>query len=374
MRVLISAGEASGELYGAQLISALRRLDPALEFFGVGGERMRAAGCDTVVDVKDLAVVGITEILGHLPKIYGRFHHLIEEADRRKPDLAVVIDAPAFNWRVARQMRKRGIPVVYYVCPQFWAWRQGRVRLLRRYVDKALVIFPFEEKFFGDRGVDTTFVGHPLASIPPPTISRTDYAAQYKLDTSKPWVTLMPGSRGKEVTMNLPTILESAAKLGPDNEYLLPIAPTLNPQALRAQIGAVPGIHLVAESLPALHHSRAGIVASGTATVEAALMNLPFVMVYRVTGLTYALGRSRIKVPHLCMVNLIANERIVPELVQQDFTAENVVRQTRPLLEDGPARATMLSGLARVRSLLQGDAGGPSAPDRAARIILSLSH
>jgi lipid-A-disaccharide synthase len=359
-------------MYGGQLISALRRVDPTLEFFGVGGERMRAAGCDTVVDVKDLAVVGITEILGHLPKIYGRFQHLVEEADRRKPDLAVVIDAPAFNWRLARQMRKRGIPVVYYVCPQFWAWRQGRVRLLRKYVNKALVIFPFEEKFFGERGVDTAFVGHPLASLPPPAFSRADYAAQYKLDPAKPWVTLMPGSRGKEVAMNLPTILESSAELGPGNEYLLPVAPTLDPQALRAQIGPVSGIHLVAESLPALHHSRAGIVASGTATVEAALMNLPFVMVYRVTGLTYALGRSRIKVPHLCMVNLIANERIVPELVQQDFTTENVVRHLRSLLEETPARATMLTGLARVRALLQGDAGGPSAPDRAARIILSL--
>jgi lipid-A-disaccharide synthase len=243
--------------------------------------------------------------------------------------------------------------------------------LLRKYVSKALVIFPFEEKFFGDRGVDTTFVGHPLASVPPPTISRADYSAQYQLDPAKPWVTLMPGSRGKEVAMNLPTILESAAEL-PNNEYLLPVAPTLDPQTLRAQIGPVPGIHLVADSLPAQHHSRAGIIASGTATVEAALMSLPFVMVYRVTGLTYALGRARIKVPHLCMVNLIANERIVPELVQQDFTAENVVRQIQPLMQDSPARATMVAGLARVRSLLQGDATGPSAPDRAARIILSL--
>jgi lipid-A-disaccharide synthase len=164
-------------MYGALLIEALRRLageSPAathnqpLEFFGVGGDRMRAAGCDTVVDSRDLAVVGITEILSHLPKIWGLFHRLIAEADRRRPDLAIVIDSPAFNWRVARQMKKSGIPVVYYVCPQFWAWRQGRVRLLRKYVDKALVIFPFEEKFYRDRGVDATFVGHPLADVPRP--------------------------------------------------------------------------------------------------------------------------------------------------------------------------------------------------------------
>src|SRR5579872_4312806 len=182
LRILISAGEASGEMYGAQLIEALKGRDPSLDFFGVGGERMRAAGCNTVVDAKDLSVVGITEILSHLPKIYGLYRHLIAEAGRRKPDLAIVIDSPAFNWRVAREMKKRGIPVVYYVAPQFWAWRQGRVRLLRNFVDKAFVIFPFEEKFYCDRGVDATFVGHPLAELPLPTVSRDQYAAELSLD------------------------------------------------------------------------------------------------------------------------------------------------------------------------------------------------
>jgi lipid-A-disaccharide synthase len=152
-----------------------------LDFFGVGGDRMRAAGCDTVVDAKDLSVVGITEILSHLPKIYSLYRHLIAEADKRKPDLAIVIDSPAFNWRVARQMKKRGIPTVYYVAPQFWAWRQGRVRLIRNYIDKALVIFPFEEQFYRDRGVDATFVGHPLAELPHPAIERDDYAAESHL-------------------------------------------------------------------------------------------------------------------------------------------------------------------------------------------------
>src|SRR5580698_5732867 len=185
VRILISAGEASGEMYGAQLIEALRRRQASLQFFGVGGDRMRAAGCDTVVDAKDLAVVGITEILNRLPKIYGLFHKLIAAADARPPDLAIVIDSPAFNWRVARQMHKRGIPVVYYVCPQFWAWRQGRVRLLRKYVDKALVIFPFEEKFYRDRGVDATFVGHPLADVPAPTITRDAYATENRIDAAK---------------------------------------------------------------------------------------------------------------------------------------------------------------------------------------------
>src|SRR5216683_1180922 len=224
-------------MYGAGLMKALRRIEPSLEFFGVGGDQMRAAGCDTVVDATDLSVVGITEILSHLPKIWGLFHKFIAEADRRKPDLAIVIDSPAFNWRVARQMKKRGVPVVYYVCPQFWAWRQGRVRLLRKYVDKALVIFPFEEKFYRVHGVNATFVGHPLADLPTPEISRMHYAAQQALDHVKPWIALMPGSRRKEVRMNLPTILEAAGKLGQDYEFLLPVARTLEPSFLKELIG-----------------------------------------------------------------------------------------------------------------------------------------
>jgi len=375
VRILISAGEASGEMYGAQLMEALRRHNPSnspLEFFGVGGDRMRAAGCETVVDAKDLAVVGITEILSHLPKIWGLFRKLIAEADRRRPDLAIVIDAPAFNWRVARAMRKRGIPVVYYVCPQFWAWRQERVRLLRDNVTKALAIFPFEEQFFRERGVDTTFVGHPLAGLPRPTVSREDFAKQYQIDQAKPWITLMPGSRRKEVAMNLPTIVEAASRLGPEYEYLLPVAPTLDSQFLRERLDETGNLHLVPESLPALHHSRAAIVASGTATVEAALMNTPFVMVYRVSPLTYALGRSRIKVPFFAMVNLIAGEKVVPELVQDDFTAENVVHHLRPLLLEGPPRDNMLGGLRRVRGMLNGAEGAVPAPERAAGIIWSL--
>jgi len=363
-------------MYGAQLIEALHRRDPQLEFFGVGGDRMRAAGCDTVVDAKDLSVVGITEILSHLPKIYGLFHHLIKEADKRKPDLAIVIDSPAFNWRVARQMKKRGIPVVYYVAPQFWAWRQGRVRLIRDYIDKALVIFPFEEKFYRDRGVDATFVGHPLADLPQPAIEHSVYAAQFHLDPTKHWITLMPGSRVKEVRMNLPTILESAAQLGPDYEFLLPVAPTLDRTFLQGLIGKQ-NVTLVPESPPALRHSRAGIIASGTATVEAAMMRTPFVMVYRVSPLTYLLGKPRVKVPRLAMVNLIAGQQVVTELVQQDFTAEKVVAQIREIIPDGPARDRMLQALTQVKAMLrplQSGAEGPSPhpADRAAEIILAL--
>src|SRR5580692_4850444 len=381
-------------MYGAELIDALRRAagenlaelrfagQPRaavptkyfLEFFGVGGDRMRAAGCDTVVDAKDLAVVGITEILSRLPQILGLYRRLIAEADKRKPDLAIVIDSPAFNWRVARQMKKRGIPVVYYVAPQFWAWRQGRVRLLRNYVDKALVIFPFEEKFYRERGVDATFVGHPLADLPGPPIECKNYAAQFDLDLEKFWITLMPGSRVKEVRMNLPTILKAAEQLGHPYEFLMPVAPTLDRSFLQSLIGRQ-RVTLVPESLPALWHSRAGIIASGTATVEAAMMGTPFVMVYRVSPLTYFLGRSRVKVPHFAMVNLIAGREIVPELVQHDFTAEKVVARLGEILSDGPKRDQMIAGLAEVKGLLRGPQADRLHPaERAAVATMTLLH
>ena len=382
-------------MYGAQLIEALRRtavLRSAgrtnasaptrageIEFFGAGGERMRAAGCEIVVDARDLAVVGITEVLSRLPKILGLYRKLIRAADEKRPALAVVIDAPAFNWRVARQMRRRGIPVVYYVCPQFWAWRQGRVKLLRKYVDKALVIFPFEEKFYRDRGVDATFVGHPLADLPAPAVTREAYAVENHLDATKTWITLMPGSRRKEVRMNLPTILEAAGRLGGGYEFLLPVAHTLDSAFLAALIAAATetrqaasllGIHLVPEALPALYHSRAGIVASGTATVEAAIMGTPFVMVYRVSALTYALGRPRVKVPYFAMVNLIAEEEVVPELVQHKFTAENIVAEMNKIIPDGEPRRRMIEQLAAVKARLKLGNGGAHPSEMAAEIIL----
>jgi len=388
-------------MYGAQLISALRQLDPSLEFFGVGGEKMRAAGCEIVVDAKDLSVLGITEILSHLPKIWNLFHKLIAQADRRKPDLTIVIDSPAFNWRVARQMKKRGVPVCYYVCPQFWAWRQGRVRLLRKYVDKALVIFPFEEKFYRDRGVDAEFVGHPLAELARPSVTRDQYAAEHGLVASKPWITLMPGSRVKEVNLNLSGILESARLLGPEYEFLLPVAATLDLSFVEHLIHGREGtafsraptdqdktsgttksrvlpntirdrVHLVPEALPALAHSRSGIIASGTATVEAAMMETPFVMVYRVSPLTYLLGRSAVKVPHVAMVNLIAGKEVVPELVQQDFTPERVAAAIARILPDDEERRTMLEGLRNVRSQLSGGEAKMHPANRAARAIMEV--
>ncbi len=271
------------------------------------------------------------------------------------------------------------------------------MKLLRKYVNKALVIFPFEEKFYRDRGVDATFVGHPLADLPAPAITREAYAAANEIDATKPWITLMPGSRRKEVGMNLPTILDAADRLEADRlekdrlekdrlgkdrlgsgyEFLLPVARTLDAAFLTGlmetrQAASLRGnVHLVPEALPALFHSRAGIVASGTATVEAALMGTPFVMVYRVSRVTYALGKPRVKVPYFAMVNLIAGEEVVPELVQHKFTVENVVTELNKIIPDGEPRARMIERLAAVKARLkQGSGSGAHPSEMAAEIIL----
>lgn len=370
MRLLVSAGEASGEMYGAGLIAALRRRVPRLETFGVGGDAMRAASFEAVVDARDLSVVGLVEILSHLPTIYHRFHRLIRAADQRRPDAAVVIDSPDFNLRVARAMHQRGVPVVYYVAPQLWAWREQRIRLLRRYVNKLLVIFPFEESWYRERGVDAEYVGHPLADLEPPSISRQQFAAENHLDPQKPWIALLPGSRRKEVGMNLPALLEAAAQLGPDYEYVLPVASTLGRHWMEILVRTGQArVTLVSEARAALLHSRAAAVASGTATVEAALMGTPLVVVYRVSKLTWGLGRRLVKVPHFAMVNLIAGERIVPELIQSGFTGETVAAALRPIVADGPARETMLRRLQEVRQRLRAGAGVPAA-ERAAQAVL----
>ena len=259
--------------------------------------------------------------------------------------------------------------------------------MLRKYVNKALVIFPFEEKFYRDRGVDATFVGHPLADLPAPAIPREAYAAENQLDAAKVWITLMPGSRPKEVRTNLPTILEAARRLakdrlGNDYEFLLPVARTLDAAFLQQLLGVQANetrqaaslqgsVHLVPEALPALYHSRAGIVASGTATIEAALMGTPFVMVYRVSALTYAMGKPRVKVPYFAMVNLIAEEEVVPELVQHKFTAENVVSEMNKIIPDGEPRTRMIQQLAAVKARLKHGSGSGAHPsETAAEIIL----
>ena len=379
-RIFLSAGEASGDHYGAQLIAELASRHPAATFFGLGGKEMEAAGLDRIVRAEDVAHMGITEVIRHAPRVYGSYRRLVASIKKRHPDAAVLIDFPDVNFRLARELKKLNIPIIYFVSPQLWAWKRSRLRWVQQRVDRMMVIFPFEEKFYRARRVDAKFVGHPLAELPLPTISREDYAAAHNLDPKKQWVALLPGSRTKEVFENLPLMFDGIASLSDDKEFLLPVASTLDLAWVQAQVSrwlqlvgrnsAPPtaNIHLVPDAREALHHARASIVASGTATVQAAVIGNPFVVVYRVSPLTFRLAKRLVSYPPeiwppndvdpdgnlpIAMVNLIAGRRIVAELLQTRFTAENVASALRPLLADTTERACMIADLAEVRRTLQ---------------------
>jgi lipid-A-disaccharide synthase len=390
--LFISAGEASGEHYGALLIEALKRKlatsGQTAQFFGMGGDRMVAAGLDRVVRSEDMAVMGITEVIRHLPRIYGEFYKLRQSIRARKPDVAVLIDFPDIHFELAEELHRLHIPVIFFVSPQLWAWKKKRIKLVQKYVTKMLVIFPFEEPFYRERGVQAEFVGHPLAELPLPSITREQFAQQNGLDPARTWIGLLPGSRPKEIRDNLPEILKAAHQLSawapsdpPVFEFLIPLAPTLNaPQREEVrrlvQIHAPSSsVHLVEDAAAALHHARASVVASGTATVEAALIGNPFVVVYRVSPLTYAIAKRVVKVPHVAMANLIADKRIVPELIQHDFTARNIVQHLEPLLPEGAARQSMMNELKTIRNVLnarsEGNEQQAGAIERVAAITLS---
>ena len=377
-RIFLSAGESSGERYALPLMAALSASLPGAEFFGLGGNRMEAAGLDRVVRAEDIAVMGITEIVRHVPKIWREYRKLRASLAQRRPAVAVLIDFPDVNLGLAKQCRRLGIPVVYFVSPQVWAWKQHRLSSIRRDVDRMLVIFPFEEPWYRERGVAATFVGHPLAEEPLPTITREEFAEEHGLYGKRSFIALLPGSRPREIALNLPTMLQAAALLERERptgqEFLLPLAPMLTPGQV-SEVRAVAAAH--GKGLPlvftrdmraALLHARAAIVASGTATVEAALIGTPFIAVYRLSDLSYAIARRAVRVPHVAMVNLIAGERIVPELIQDEFTAESVVAALKPLIDEGPARSSMQQALAQVGSMLRLDR---SATETVAAVVLS---
>jgi lipid-A-disaccharide synthase len=412
--IFISAGEASGEHYGALLIAALKKqlaaAGQSASFFGMGGERMAAAGLERVVRSEDMAVMGLTEVVRHLPRIYREFRRLKQALRQRPPGVAVLIDFPEVHFRLARELHRLGVPVIYFVSPQLWAWKKRRIRLVRKYIRKMLVIFPFEEPFYREQGVEAEFVGHPLAELPLPSISRAEFAAQNGLDPAKTWIGLLPGSRLREIRDHLPEMLKAARELSSrglpgDFEFVVPLAPTLNAaqrdEARRLvhlhgggltlrlidDIGAEGAVGRTAGAAEgavgptaggaraALLHARASVVASGTATVEAALIGNPFVVVYRVSPLTYAIAKRLVKVPHVAMANLIAGKRIVPELIQHDFTATNIVQQIERLLPDRAPRQSMMEELARIHGLLHtrpaGHGSESGAIERVAAITLA---
>lgn len=373
-RILISAGEASGENYGAMLILELRKLlGGDAHFFGVGGEKMRAAGFETVVDSGKVAAVGITEVIRHVAAIYREFFRMVSVARRQRPDAAVLIDFPDFNLRLAAKLHEMDVPVIYFVSPQLWAWKQRRIWRVKKFVDRMLVIFPFEQDYYRERQVAAEYVGHPLADIPQPQIPREAFATKFGIDPTKQWIALLPGSRKKEVLLNLPVMLASAQQLGNTYEYVIPVASTLSRDWV-AQQTAYARVHFVEDARAALLHSRAAVVASGTATVEAALIGTPFLVVYRVSALSYAIGKRLVKVKNYGMVNLIAGREIVPELIQTSFTPENVVAQLKKLIPEGTARSGTIRELQNLQSMLRqvSNEHGETAIARAAKAILEM--
>jgi lipid-A-disaccharide synthase len=377
MNFLLSAGEASGDTYGAQLIDALAALAPNATFFGMGGEKMRGSGAELLVHANEVAVVGLVEVVRHLPNIRRRFKHLVAEAARRKPDAAILIDFPDFNLRLARELHRLGIPVFYFVSPQIWAWRTGRVQQIRKYVRKMIVIFPFEQEFYARHGVEVSYVGHPLAYVPQPQTSREEFAAQHGLDPRKQWIALLPGSRRKELGFNIERMLWAGEMLNEQSglyEFVLPVASTLSKEWLASKLGNlwISSIRLTLthNARATLMHARAAVVASGTATVEAALSGTPFIVVYRLAPLTWLLGRRLVKLDTFAMPNLIAGKKIVPELIQKDFTAQNVLKELNAIIPDGPARQQMEADLTMVQQRLRDSQHAESPAQRAAREIL----
>jgi lipid-A-disaccharide synthase len=344
---------------------------PNAEFFGCTGPRLRAAGVRTVVDAASLAVVGIFEVVAHIPRIYKEYRKLLAAAERERPDLAILTDSPDFHLRAARRLHRMGIPVVYLVAPQVWAWRKGRLPGMRRTIRRLLCIFPFEEEFFGNAGIETTYIGHPLADLIRPSMTRDEFFQKHGLDPARPTIAALPGSRCGEAARHLPALLGAVERIGRERavNVVLPASVTTGADFFRQRIGNSPVKVIEGGSWDAMAHCDLALAASGTVTVEAALLNAPMVTFYQVTPLTYHLGKRLVDVPFYSMVNLIAGRPLVPELIQHDMTAENLAGHALRLLSDDAARAEMREGLAGVARQLTARSG---APRRAAAAIQDI--
>jgi lipid-A-disaccharide synthase len=359
-------------MYAAQLAAALKkRMDVSI--FGMGGPQMRAAGVEVVTDYSEVAVLGITEIVSHLPSLIRAMRRLVSEARKRKPTLAILTDFPGFHLRLARKLKPLGIKNVYFVCPQFWAWRPWRVRIVRRRFARALCIFPFEEKFYGDAGVPTKFIGHPLVGAVCASETRRQSAERHGLDPGQPIVTLLPGSRAGEIARHLPTMLAACARLRQTQgkvSFVIAVAPGVNVSEIHRMVGVsgVCAVVVQGQTYNALAAADAALVCSGTATIEAALLDVPMVVVYKVTPVTAALAKPLVRTKFFSMVNLIAGRAVVRELIQGDFTPQACARELTQLLGSAEARQDLRRGLAEVREKL-----GPSgAVERAAEEIVAL--
>jgi lipid-A-disaccharide synthase len=374
-KILISAGEASSDMYAARLATELKQRTGA-EFFGMGGPRMAEAGVELVADYHEVAVVGITEVLHKIPSVIGVQNRLGREAARRHAALAILVDSPGTHLGVARRLKKHAIPVGYFIGPQVWAWRAGRVRVVKRLVNHVVVIFPFEEKIYRDAGVPVDFVGHPLVDVVRPSMTRDEFAARHGLDPERLIVALLPGSRRNEIAQNYPRIVEACEllaremKASGELQFAHAAAPGLGAD-LFVSHGHGPGVEIKrieGSTYDTLAAADCAIVASGTATIEAALLGTPMVVVYRVAPVTAAILRRMLKTPFISMVNLVAGRLLVSELIQDHFTPAALAAEVRYLLESSNVRNEMKAGLAEVRARL----GSGGAIERAADVFARM--
>jgi lipid-A-disaccharide synthase len=379
-KILVVAGEASGDEHAARLVAAIQAKEPRAEFFGIGGEAMAAQGVRLLCHASELAVVGLSEVIGRLGAVLKALREVGRALKTERPVLAILVDFPDFNFWVARLARFYRVPVMYYISPQVWAWRTYRVRTIARLVDRMVVIFPFEADFYRGRGVPVTHVGHPLMETLPILSDRRALLAQWGLDPARLTVALLPGSRAGEIERHLPTMLAAAALIRraiPQCQFLLPLASTAPAEIVKNMVKRWLGegtgdrgpLSIISgQSYQALAAAHLAVVASGTATVEAALAGTPTVIVYRVSPLTFRVARSLVRVEHVGMANLLASERLFPELLQDDFTPARLAREVLGLIGDRERLAAIRQGLARVVTRLK----GPGASARAAQVALEL--
>jgi len=369
---MLACGEPSGDLYAGALTRELRALDSGVQLRGLGGPQFASAGGELIADYRGLSVTGLTEAIGKLPKSFATLRALVDAARRRPPAALIAIDFPDFNFRLARAIKRLGIPVVYYISPQIWAWRGGRLKTMREIADLVIVIFPFEEQIYREAGIPVTFVGHPLVDLALPG-DRAAFAARHGLSADAPIVAILPGSRPNEVSRILPDLVAAGGLIRarvPGVQLVVARAPDLDDALFAPVKPAMLGRVAVVEHETDAVLSSADVVltASGTATVQTAIHDAPMVIVYRVSPLTYWVGRRLVTVDTFGMVNLIAGEKIVPELIQDAFTPEAVADEAVSMLTDAARRARVRDGLAVVRQRL----GGPGASRRAAAAILQL--
>lgn len=373
-RVMIVTGEASGDLHGANLVAAARRLDPGLEFFGAGGTRMAAAGCDLLVSGDDIAVMGVVEVLGHFPAIRRAFARLAAELRGDRPPAALVlIDFPEFNLRLAKVARAAGVPVLYYVSPQVWAWRRGRVRKIAAVVDALAAIFPFEPELYRGLDIRAEYVGHPLLDEFAEPTPRLKFLTALGIEPARPVVGIFPGSRRSELRYNLEVMLAAAERIRvsrPDVAFLLPLAPGFSRDEVAGRLaGRALPITLVAENIYDTANACDAILAvSGTVTLQIALVGTPLAIVYRMAPLTYAIGKRLVKVPHIGLVNIVAGREVVREFIQHEATPAKLAAEIGRLLDDDDYAARMRADLAGVRAQL----GAPGCSARVARMLLEL--